>query len=503
MARKWSKALLFMLVVALLIGCSARKSRKQLDALGDAESGVSVPAMELDEYMEELVDNFLVVLDASGSKFRPYNGQVKLRIAKEVVRRFNENTPDRELIGALRRYGFEAGAFSEPTALIFGLGKYDRPEYGRAIETIRWAGGKSPLAMAMNAATLDLTPTKDYIAVVIVSDGKINDDDPLLNAVLMEMDDNATLASTFRKKSESPTIKTMILEMASDPDLAERTMNAIAEIMDKQNDLNKVETILGRNSDLKKKLAEIDKNPVIAAKVMLTAVKIPNSLSVQAARHMKNTYKDRICIYTVQVGDLPYGKNLLEQIALEGGCGYSVTADYLKPDKNLKDWEHDVFTRGKPTYIKERKYADAGEPPCTDSDGDGVCDEDDECPGTPIGAKVDERGCWILEKVQFDLNKWNIKPQYYQILNDVATVLLRNPHLKMEIHGHTCTIWTEQYNMKLSHWRALSVTSYLLKKGVNSRQLSVKGFGFSKPYASNKTDAGRSLNRRAEFHPIR
>jgi OOP family OmpA-OmpF porin len=104
--------------------------------------------------------------------------------------------------------------------------------------------------------------------------------------------------------------------------------------------------------------------------------------------------------------------------------------------------------------------------------------------------------------VQFDLDKWDIKPKYYSMLDEIGRVLKINPGLKMEIQGHTCNIWTEKYNIKLSFLRARSVESYLLKKGVSAEQLVVKGFGLTIPTVSNEDEEIKYLNRRVEFRPV-
>lgn len=496
MTKKSLTVLFVLLFCSLMLSCASNKSNEKpvSTSAGEKAASTSEP-MDVDTYMEELVDNFLIVVDASGSKFRPYNGQIKLRLTKDLIKRFNEKVPDRPLTGGLRRYGFEAGAFSQPTELLFGMSSYSRQGYARAVDVLRWAGGKSPMSLALNAGTLDLKPTVGYIAVVVFSDGKINDNDPDINDVITDMDNNLTLKDRYRKLSAQPIVDRIVMEMESDKDLAVKAKAAAAKIMEARNNPDRINGVLKNNPGIAERLAEIDKDPVFAARMMVLASSLPYCKTILATKQMKATYGDRICIYTVLVGDLPYGKLLLEQIARVGGCGYAVTSDFLASDKNMADFVHDVFTRSKPRFVEEEIDT------CPDRDKDGVCDQYDECPDTPEGARVDEKGCWILGKVQFDLNKWNIKPEYYNMLDDIAEVLIKNPHVKMGIHGHTCTIWTEQYNMKLSHWRALSVTSYLLKKGVPSRQLSVKGFGFHQPFASNKTEEGRVLNRRVEFHP--
>ncbi|RJP93932.1 MAG: outer membrane beta-barrel domain-containing protein [Desulfobacteraceae bacterium] len=137
-----------------------------------------------------------------------------------------------------------------------------------------------------------------------------------------------------------------------------------------------------------------------------------------------------------------------------------------------------------------------------DTDGDGVADYKDECPNTPKGAHVDARGCWVVEGVLFDTDKVDIKSQYVQELDNVATVMNNNPGLKFEIQGHTDNVGSPAYNQKLSEKRAWAVKNYLLKKGINKDRLTSKGFGFNSPAATNNTAEGKALNRRVEIKPL-
>jgi OmpA-OmpF porin, OOP family len=137
-----------------------------------------------------------------------------------------------------------------------------------------------------------------------------------------------------------------------------------------------------------------------------------------------------------------------------------------------------------------------------DSDGDGVVDTNDQCPDTPKGATVDQRGCWIIKDLQFDTAKANIKPEYTKLLDDVVTVLKENPMLKIEIQGHTDNVGKETYNEKLSMKRAQAVMEFLEKSGIDKGRLTAKGYGFSKPAASNDTPEGRAENRRVELTPV-
>jgi flagellar motor protein MotB len=134
-----------------------------------------------------------------------------------------------------------------------------------------------------------------------------------------------------------------------------------------------------------------------------------------------------------------------------------------------------------------------------DTDRDGVADYLDKCPGTPYGAVVDEQGCWVIGDALFDFDKYTIKKEYYSVLDEATSVLKKNPDLKIEIQGHTCSMGTEAYNKKLSERRADAVMDYFISKGISETRLTAVGYGLSKPKASNETEAGRILNRRVEL----
>jgi OmpA-OmpF porin, OOP family len=145
-----------------------------------------------------------------------------------------------------------------------------------------------------------------------------------------------------------------------------------------------------------------------------------------------------------------------------------------------------------------------------DTDGDGVPDCLDKCPDTPKGIKVDADGCppaaqqgaIIFRNILFDFGKANLKPESFAILDQVVEYLMTNPGVKMEIQGHTDNKGTAEFNMKLSSMRADSVRKYLVGKGVPSGRLEVKGFGLTKPIVPNDTEGNRARNRRVEFKPI-
>ncbi len=86
------------------------------------------------------------------------------------------------------------------------------------------------------------------------------------------------------------------------------------------------------------------------------------------------------------------------------------------------------------------------------------------------------------------------------ILNNFIEWLEENPDVKIEIHGHTDNTGDKEKNMVLSQKRAKAVADYLILFGINSERIvAYKGFGQTKPVATNKTEEGRAKNRRTEF----
>ena len=154
----------------------------------------------------------------------------------------------------------------------------------------------------------------------------------------------------------------------------------------------------------------------------------------------------------------------------------------------------------------------APEPPAeqpvalADSDGDGVTDDKDKCPGTPAGTRVDANGCpevgeslARLEDVYFDFNKATLKPGAGPTLDQAASTLKANPNMSIRLEGHTDSVGSDGYNRRLSQRRADAVRRYLAGQGVGAGRLDSVGKGESQPVASNATNQGRAQNRRVEF----
>ncbi|MFO7784729.1 MAG: OmpA family protein [Desulfatiglandales bacterium] len=271
--------------------------------------------------------------------------------------------------------------------------------------------------------------------------------------------------------------------------------------------------------------------------------------SVASAQGLKSAFGDRLCIYTVMVGDNPGGTQLMNQVAQESGCGFSVNADEITSSENMANFVKRVFLAkgdgkpldsdgdgvpdnldkcpntprgvkvdevgcpidtdgdGVPDYLDKCPETPAGvevdAAGCpVDTDGDGVPDYLDKCPGTPTGATVNEQGCWVLEGLYFDTDKSDIKRAGYPILQDVIAVLKQNPGLKVEIQGHTDSRGSDAYNQTLSEKRAQAVLDYMVNAGIDAGRLKATGYGESRPAAPNDSDENMAKNRRVQLDPI-
>jgi OmpA-OmpF porin, OOP family len=211
---------------------------------------------------------------------------------------------------------------------------------------------------------------------------------------------------------------------------------------------------------------------------------------------MAADFANRLCVYTIQIGDDSAGAKSLEQLTTATGCGFASTAEGLAAVNNMADFVETVFLS--PTSVPVVAEPD----PFIDSDGDGVPDHLDKCPGTPKGAVVDAEGCWIIGTIHFDFDKAEIKRDALPVLNEISDVMQKNPVLNMNINGFTDNIGTREYNQRLSERRAQAAKNYLVDQGIDSNRFSINGFSYTMPISSNETEEGRRMNRRVEFAPF-
>ena len=146
--------------------------------------------------------------------------------------------------------------------------------------------------------------------------------------------------------------------------------------------------------------------------------------------------------------------------------------------------------------------------PIPDTDKDGVNDEQDKCPSTP--GIMGNNGCAdvqplvneISSQLKFESGKVNLSKKGYQGLDSLVVLMQNNTNITLVITGHTDNTGTLKINEKLSLQRAMVVSNYLVKKGVDKNRMSQKGFADTKSIADNKTLKGRAQNRRVDIEVI-
>ncbi|GAA5011785.1 OmpA family protein [Pseudoluteimonas lycopersici] len=150
-------------------------------------------------------------------------------------------------------------------------------------------------------------------------------------------------------------------------------------------------------------------------------------------------------------------------------------------------------------------------PSCSDmdSDGDGVNDCDDKCPGSQAGQTIGPDGCPVqvsidLKGVNFDFDKSTLRPDAIAILNEAVDILKRYPDLRVEVAGHTDLCGTDTYNQSLSERRARAVYDYMTSNGVDAgRLVGPNGYGESRPLVQTPQtlpDCKNETNRRTELN---
>ncbi len=193
----------------------------------------------------------------------------------------------------------------------------------------------------------------------------------------------------------------------------------------------------------------------IALIIFSDAKKVDKASALASVNKIKKAFGDRICIYTVLIGNDKDGVKLMKEVAEAGECGFATNADDILGAQEMADFSRAVFFGG------------------------------------PAG--------WVLVGVEFEFGSSSITADSYSSLDESVKILRENPSVNVRLDGHTDNIGGQAYNQKLSEDRAKAVMGYFIEKGISADRLSSAGYGHTRPIASNETPAGRSKNRRVEL----
>jgi OmpA-OmpF porin, OOP family len=333
-------------------------------------------------------NNFVIILDRTGSMGSDYAGVQKFIIEKSLVSKFNSYIPDLSLNGGLRTLGQNYADF-DVTKLEYGMTKYDPKSLDGVIQKLDNPFGDSPLEAAILAAGKDLKGLQGKSALVIFTDA---------------------------------------VDMGDAP--------------------------------------------------------------VKAATSVKSQYGDKLCIYTVQIGNDEKGGKILDRIVKAGQCGVYAKGDDLANDSAMSDFVERIFLASKPAEAlpapRPAKVVPQVQPE--------VMKEATVQREAPASKEVS-----IELLVQFDTGKAIVKPKYNNEIKKVADFMKEYPDTTAIIEGHTDNVGKEAANVKLSQRRADSIKASLVKKfGIDSSRLKAVGYGPNKPIASNGTKEGKQKNRRVK-----
>ena len=215
-----------------------------------------------------------------------------------------------------------------------------------------------------------------------------------------------------------------------------------------------------------------------------------NDLSIQVNKDGTGLYTDKknnVTIY-VNENDVRYVSTDIEMINNGDGSG-----TYTDKSKNLVI-ENDGKGKAKITFNGQTTEVDA-----KPLEKPGKLAKLEMVPPVP---SIEANSLLIAldSEVLFDVNKYDVRvhPEAEEVLKNLAIVLKEMDVKNFEIDGHTDSDGSDEYNQVLSEKRANSVKNFLVSQGVTA-EITTKGYGESKPVASNDTAEGKQKNRRVEI----
>lgn len=122
--------------------------------------------------------------------------------------------------------------------------------------------------------------------------------------------------------------------------------------------------------------------------------------------------------------------------------------------------------------------------------------------GVQVQRNGDQLDLIMPGNITFNTNQYDIRPDFYPVLDSVAQVLYKFVDTRLQVTGHTDSTGARDYNYNLSNRRAASVANYLASRGVDQGRLITQGVGPDRPIASNDTESGRATNRRVELQIV-
>ena len=344
------------------------------------------------------------------------------------------------------------------------------PFRARAMDAENWQLKTDNLIFVMDAS---YSMTEGYKGVVKFATAKA------VIANFNETMPNLPVSTSLRTFGHSPALSSQNTFLVYGPSEYSRSELATA--------LAKI-TPAGGTSPMAKSLSAISQDlSGIRGRIALVVVSDGKKIGdcpTAAAEALKAEYGDRLCIYTVLIGDDAAGRELLVALSQATGCGKAVSADELGYRAGMADFVETVLLEPKPAHAPTPESAPAPAP----------------APKVEMPPKS-ERGTWVYKDVKFEFDKATLMDSAYPILDGIVAALRDHSEITVEIQGHTDGIGSDEYNMGLSQRRAETVMEYLQRNGIDASRMTARGYGESQPIDTNDTAEGRANNRRVELKP--
>lgn len=136
--------------------------------------------------------------------------------------------------------------------------------------------------------------------------------------------------------------------------------------------------------------------------------------------------------------------------------------------------------------------------PAIETQPEKVKPESEEKETEPI-EPIEPKESIKLERIHFDFDKYNLRPDAVEVLTRNAEVLLVHPEIKIVIEGHCDERGTDEYNLALGERRAAAARDFLVRFGIDKSRISTVSYGEERPLDPQSNEEAWAKNRRAEF----
>ncbi|MDL2313484.1 OmpA family protein [Desulfovibrio sp. OttesenSCG-928-C14] len=181
-----------------------------------------------------------------------------------------------------------------------------------------------------------------------------------------------------------------------------------------------------------------------------------------------------MCLHFISLANTPEEQAIIDSMAQLNPCSVSVTAQSLMGNEAaLEDFVQEVW--GMP------------EPPAPAP--------------VPVVEEREVVQSFVMNShdVKFLFDSTEIDDKAESIIAEVVNLMKSDDDIKVQVDGYTCIIGSHQYNMDLSLRRAEAVRDELVRRGIDSSRISIRGNGPENPVADNNLWLGRKMNRRVEM----